>query len=263
MSQQTTGSIRSFYNCETGKDRTRTGFSIFQDKYQLIWLISHVITILGFMIYSIGIFNPEKHYLSIFPSYKLTNYSCILTYIIVIYKRYFCDEIIEQKVIDNKTLISYILKTENVQIIIFAFLWIVTKASVFKLIPFVIYSLLNVSCFLVFEAFPETQFSISLAPFVNYIKNPLLIFSAFIDIFVIGLLFYEAFQSNSYYALFLYVFIWCLRMDNSEASRIAIFNIIQVIDKLFKNNLIPTKIKQTWICFKIKVLRLLSFSTKD
>lgn len=263
MSQPTTGSIQSFYNCETEKGKIKTGSSFLQDKYQLVWLISHIITILGFLIYFICIFNPEKQYLSIFPSYKLTNYSCILTYIIVIYKRYLCDEIIEQKTTDNKTLISYILKTENVQIIIFAFLWIVTKASIFKLIPFVIYSFLNVSCFLVFEAFPETQFSLSLAPFINYIKNPLLIFSALIDIFVIGLLLYEAFQNNSYYAFFLYVFIWCLRMDNSDASRIAIFNIIQLIDKLLKNKLVPFRVRHAWLCFKMKVLRLLSFSTKD
>ncbi|KAG0689617.1 hypothetical protein C6P40_004776 [Pichia californica] len=210
--------------------------------------------------YSAWIFNPEKKYLAIIPWYKLTNYCCILTYSIVIYKRYLCDENINKNEFESNTLISYILKTENVQLIISAFLWTVTEESFFKLVPFAIYATLNLSCFLVFEAYPQTQFSISLAPFISFIKNPCLIFSAFIDIFIIGLLFHESFKKNSYYVFFLYSFIWCLKMDNSEASRIALFKILKVVDIIFRNQMVPKKINQSWLCFRMKILRLLSIS---
>lgn len=263
MKSPTTGSIQSLYSGIPSKTKSLLAFTLFQDKYQLLWFLSHINTLLGFFMYSAWVFNPEKHFLSVIPWYKLTNYSCILTYTIVIYKRYLCEETFEQNEAGGRILISYILKTENVQLIISAFLWTVTNESFFKLVPFATYSILNISCFLVFEAYPQSPFSVSLAPFISYIKNPCLVFSAFIDIFIIGLLLDESYHNNSYYVFFLYTFIWGLKLDNSEASRIAVYKIIKVIDLGFNHTLVPDKITHYWVCFKQRIFRLLSISMKE
>lgn len=260
MKSPTTGSIQSLYSGIPPKTKSLLTLRLFQDKYQLLWFLSHINTLLGFFMYSTWVFNPEKHYLSVIPWYKLTNYSCILTYTIVIYKRYLCEENVDQNDAGGRILISYILKTENVQLIISAFLWTVTNESFFKLVPFAIYSILNISCFLVFEAYPQAPFSVSLAPFISYIKNPCLVFSAFVDIFIIVLLLKESYSSNSYYVFFLYTFIWMLKMDNSEASRIAVYKIIKLLDSGFSHNFVPLKITQYWIYLKQRIFRLLSIS---
>lgn len=263
MKSPTTGSIQSLYSGISPKTKSLLAFTLFQDKYQLLWFLSHINTLLGFFMYSAWVFNPEKHFLSVIPWYKLTNYSCILTYTIVIYKRYLCEETFEQNEAGGRILISYILKTENVQLIISAFLWTVTNESFFKLVPFAIYSILNISCFLVFEAYPQSHFSVALAPFISYIKNPCLIFSAFVDIFIIGLLLNESYHNNSYYVFFLYTFVWGLKMDNSEASRIAVYKIMKVIDLGFNHKFVPYKITHYWVCFKQRIFRLLSISMKE
>lgn len=259
-----TGSIQSFYTSPPSKSKSSLMVhTIFQDKYQMLWFITHITTLMGFFMYSMWVFNPEKHYLSLFPSYKLTNYSCVITYLIVIYKRYLCEDHIEQNEMGDKILISYILKTENVQLIISAFLWTFTRESFFKLVPFAIYSILNISCFLVFEAYPQAPFSEALAPLINFIKLPSLVFSAYVDIFIILLLLKEAYQNSSYYVFFLYTFIWGLKIDNSDASRIALFKIINIIDKGFNYKHVPKIVTFYWTVYKAEIFKLLSVTANE
>lgn len=231
----------------------------FVDKYQLLWFIAHVNTLLGFVMYVTCLLNPGKKFLEIMSWYKITNISCILTYSIVIYKRYLCDDSIERIEAGNNIFISYILKTENAQLIISAILWSVTEESIFKLIPFVIYSILNISCFFVFDAYPNETFSVALAPFICYIKDPSLVFSAFNDVAVIGILLNESYYSNSYYAFFLYVFIWGLKVENSEASRIALYKIVQFFDTILTNSYVPLKLRLGWSHAKNQICQVLSY----
>ena len=233
----------------------------FVDKYQMFWFFTHINTLFGFSMYTIWLFNRKTPFFAFVPWYKLTNISCILTYSIVIYKRYLCKDRIDQDEINGNILISYILKTENVQLIICSILWTATNESIFKLIPFAVYSILNVIFFFVFEAYPKSTFSVAVAPFICYIKDPSLVFSAFIDILIIGILLKESYTNRSYYAFFLYTFIWGLKIENSEASRIAITKMVETINPVLMNPYVPQKIQQFWCDFNSSLGQLLSIST--
>lgn len=237
--------------------------SYFVDMYQFFWFMTHLNTLLGFFMYSIWLFAPEKKFLSYIPWYSVAIYNSILTYSIVIYKRYLCKDKLDQEEIYGSILISYILKTENVHLIINAFLWTVTEKSVFKLLPFAIYSILNISYFFVFEVFPTSSFSIAFSPFVEYIKSPALILSAFFDIFVMFILIKESYFKNSYYALVCYTFIWALKMENSDACRVALFQIMRLFNCLIKQKYVPSKVKQFWFSLELEFCQLLSISNEE
>lgn len=262
----TTSSVYGSYFNDTNKKHKQSVWldaTCFQDELQLCWFLTHTFTVICFMFYNIVLFNPEKPYLNLLPWYQISNYSCILTYSIVIYKRYLCENKIDEKEIDGNILISYILKTENVQLIICASLWTFTQESVMKLIPFFIYSILNLSCFFVFETYPEAPFSLALAPLICYIRNPFLVFSGLIDIAIIGVLVKEAIENNTYYSLFLYTFIWGLKMENSDASRLALYKCMELIDAILINHYIPEKVQNIWRQIKTQFCQLLSISTKS
>lgn len=235
----------SYYNCESQKRSSWLGSTCFLDELQLLWFATHALTIISFIVYSFIYMGARETFLSRIPWYRVSNYSCIITYSVVIYKRYLCKQKIENN-INESVLISYVLKTENVQLIICASLWCFTKESVFKLFPFFTYSFLNIACFFVFEIYPEAPFSVALAPLICYIREPLLVSSGIVDIINIGILAFEAFHSKSVYSLFLYTFVWGLKIENSEASRIALYKFLNLFEILFINTYIPSQIQNKW-----------------
>lgn len=235
-----------YYNCNVHKRSNWLRRTCFLDELQLLWFITHVLTIVSFIVNVFILMGFNNPLLLGFSWYRFSNYCCIITYSIVIYKRYLCQPTIEEHTIHEGVLLSYVLKTENVQLIICACLWCFTQESIFKLFPFFTYSLLNVVCFFVFDTYPEAPLSVVLAPLIYYLREPMLVTAGIVDIFIIGILIKEGIRSKSVYSLFLYTFVWGLKIENSEASRIALNKFLNLAEKILFKIYVSSQIQYIW-----------------
>ncbi|GMF01433.1 unnamed protein product [Ambrosiozyma monospora] len=152
--------------------------------------------------------------------------------------------------------------SENTHLLVYAFLWLSTPPSILKIFPFTAYSFLNLSNFFTREYIPQHPFSKAARPLLYYIEDPLLILSAHFDVAIIAQLLYEAKQSRSIFVLGFYVFIWELRVEHSDASRIARNKIFSILDSILINDHLPGRITNCWIYIKRKA-ELLRFLFKN
>lgn len=222
---------------------------------QYTWLFFHGMTLIGSIMYGLSSLNNEAKVFVLFPWYKLVLLSSIMTYGIVIYTSavYVENNSTENAIsfsredIRENVPLCRILKSENTYLFIYACLWACTPPHIIKISSFGIYSFLNLMNYILFELFPDRQFSLCLAPLAKYIESPLLIMSAHLDLLALILLSKGAYAQKSFNSLIFYLFIWGLRVEYSEASRIAISNILALINSLLLNSIIPPAIQNSWI----------------
>lgn len=226
------------------------------------WLLSHAITLLGTIMYFISALNGGESYWATVPWYNYIILSAMSTYSIVVYSRpseYDEDSTASEQ---NNTPLYDLLKSEDTYLLIYAFLWACTPHNILKVLSFSIYSLLNLTDYLIFDAFFDYPFSKAFAPFVNYIEDPLMILSAHIDLAVIGLLFVESFQTHTFYPLVLYTFTWILRIQFSQTSRLAITNLLALLNYIILQPDIPDRIRNGWIRCRSKVVKMFLLNPK-
>ncbi|QPG73877.1 hypothetical protein FOA43_001192 [Brettanomyces nanus] len=108
------------------------------------------------------------------------------------------------------------------------------------------------------EEYPTHSLSVSLAPFIQYIEGPLLITCAHFDLAVVPLLAKECYNRSTLYPLIFYLFIWGLRVEYSDASRIAISNLIILCNSVILHQAIPQTIQDRWVNTREKFAEMFS-----
>lgn len=210
-------------------------------KLQNLWAFSHLLTILGTSTYLFAIISNNYH-LWVF-SYKVAVLGSIITYLVVLYRSNLS---VEEEVVDvdeSKTRVelvvetqrisaSELLKNENAQLLGYAILWWITPESVFKILPFYLYSSLNITTFITTQVIPESAFAVAITPLLNFLEIPMLIGASHLDLIVFAVMLKQALISGSGYAFFIYSFIWVLRFETSEASRTSLNTCVNLLDEL-------------------------------
>ncbi len=239
------------------------------DPLQYAWLLFHSTTLIGSIMYGISLLDNDAKIFSV-PWYNMVIISSIMTYGIVIYTGAVYTERSHtnsaasfHEDIERNVPLCRILKSENTYLFIYACLWACTHQSIIKISSFGIYSFLNLMNHIIFELFPEHSFSVCLAPLAKYIEGPLLIMSAHLDLLAIILLAKEAYAQKSLYCLIFYLFIWGLRVEYSDASRIAISNILVLINSLLFNNLMPQFVQKYWTEIRTAIIELFSLDKSE
>lgn len=221
---------------------------------QTFWSISHFITIIGSLLYVFALFRDNTRLQH--SSYKLTTWGTVTTYLIVLYRSNFEEQIVvneekEEVILEPKVMcISELMKNENAQLLGYICLWIFTEATLIKLVPFFIYSLVNLSSYFTLDLIPNSGFSNALLPLLNYFELPLLSLASHFDLLAMSYLTKEAYSSGSAYPLVIYLCIWALRYENSEISRSSIKGIVTTIDQLFFMNFIPMRLQAEYALWR-------------
>ncbi|ODV96288.1 hypothetical protein PACTADRAFT_80329 [Pachysolen tannophilus NRRL Y-2460] len=241
---------------------------ILADSLQYIWVFSHSVTLISTLFYLGCIVDAKKKGNN--PNsfwYKAADLGAVFTYSVVLYRRYSLilqmsfsnnKEGMEEKqgneeVANNSTTLtkiplSEILKSENAHLLMFSLLWLSTPVNLLKILPFSLYSLLNLSHYLSIEILPDSQFSDAIIPLINYLETPMLVAASHLDILNFLVLGKECFKFKNGYSLALYTLTWCLRLETSEATRYSFHNIIAAIDYLVENStFLPKSIKNCWL----------------
>jgi hypothetical protein len=154
----------------------------------------------------------------------------------------------EEVIVKPKVMsVSELMQNENALLFGYVLLWDFTAESIIKLVPFVIYSMINISGFFIQELIPESQLSKALFPLFNYLELPLLITASHFDMIVMLQLANEAYDTRNAYPLVIYMWIWCLRFENSEISRSSVKAIVTFLDGLMCLNIIPMKLSFQYV----------------
>lgn len=241
-------------------------FPSLTDSLQYLWVTSHSITLITTVCYVLRVSNLFTDAVPSQLLYRVSEVACVLTYTIVTYRRYslFISFLLKQEqnqVARRSVHLSEILKTENFHLLAFSLLWCSTNQNLFKLLPFTIYSVLNLSSFILNDLIPEYQISEALRPLMDYLENPLLILAAHIDGLVFGILIQECIEANSYYALVLYSLIWGLRVESSEASRCSLYTVLTIIDYFVYQDYSPEWLKNNWERIMRNITTLIPLTT--
>jgi hypothetical protein len=227
----------------------------FQINLQKLWVLSHTLTLLGTLLYVFAFLTSRERLQK--NSYEVSILSSLFTYLIVLYQGSFEEEVQfddnQVKVIVKRNIFSLSdsVKNENAQLLGYILLWNVTQRSTLKLVPFFIYSSLNITNYFLLDLFSETAFSHAISPFLNYCEIPLLKIASFIDLLVFGVVGKETNISQNRYPLVIYTLIWLLRFENSEASRTSICMIVRFFDNLvYEKEIFPESVNEPWKSFR-------------
>ncbi|KAH3667124.1 hypothetical protein OGAPHI_002773 [Ogataea philodendri] len=256
------------------KQIARKAVGVFpNDSLQYIWILSHFVTFLGAVMHFFRFITPESWIFVQIPWYNLSLTGSIVTYSLVVYRRHILDpdllvssptDSIKAHQMDYQTVpLTEILKSENTHLLVYSCLWLTTPTNMLKILPFAAYSLLNLTNYCIIEAFPKHPLSLAITPLVSYIEYPLLLFAAHVDLAVIGLLCKEAKNLGSLYVLIFYIFVWGLRVESSDASRLAVANLLKFLDKVFNEDVLPGSVYNLWVLARNKFTLILSITDYD
>lgn len=217
-----------------------------------IWGISHCITIIGTVGYFLTIFNfnkansSEPIYLKPTIWYYSADIGAILTYSIVIFIS-----------INNSMpelvpfTLSKFLKFENSHLLSFAILWLFTPITIFKILPFTLYSLLNLSNYLAVEIFPESSMAELMNSLIEILETPLLLMAAHLDLLLFPIILVQSTKQQNLYPYVIYTIIWCLRIESSEVSKTSLYCLIHTIDNWIENSRYVDRFSyEKWVVFK-------------
>ncbi|CCH41981.1 putative membrane protein [Wickerhamomyces ciferrii] len=211
-------------------------------KLQDFWATSHLITIFGTLIYLYALIsNSQTLY---HTSYRISMIGTIITYTIVLFRSNI--SVTEEEVSSNddntsrveliieptRVSLSDLLKDENALLLGYALLWLFTPPSIIKILPFNLYSYLNLTTFITTEILPNTKFSEVFTPCLEYIEQPVLIFASHLDVLIYVIVLRDSLSSKDAYALFIFGFIWILRFESLKASRSSVRSILNSFDYL-------------------------------
>lgn len=219
---------------------------------QTIWAASHFFTIFGTQYYFAGVVNGLMFDKTVKFYYGAISGS-ISTYLIVIYKTHtdksiagLTDEKGEKEELEDEEeetreetattfVFSNLLKDENTHLLIFTILWLFTPISILKLVPFYLYSVLNISSYFTELLFPNTALSEALLPLINYFEFPLLVIASYFEILNFILLSKECYLMNNYYPLVIFIVTWVLRFEVSKACYQSVYSIYETLDFVLEN----------------------------
>lgn len=235
--------------------RSTGSFLRSQTRLQNAWFVSHIATLLGFSLYTVALVDGTRGNLQL-RSYALATSSMTLTFVIVMYRANFEEQLVingdrEEEIVKPKVMgVSELMRDENALLFAYVLLWDFTARSIAKLVPFVVYSTINLSGFFLQELIPQSNLSAALLPLFNYFEMPLLILASHFDLIVMAQLVRESIETQNAYPLVIYCWIWLLRYENSEISRSSVKLIVTFIDGLLCLIIVPRKVAEAYVTWR-------------
>lgn len=205
------------------------------------WFASHWMTIIGTVMYMLTAIKVPGLSLVF---YTIAVLGAIATYSIVIYQKHYMG----REFLPSVVPLSQAVRSENFHLLLLALLWLITPAQLFKILPFYIYLLLNVSRFGVHNLLGGyTGISLALAPLITYLEVPLLSIASHIDLLLFPIMLIQSLIHGSFYGLIIFFFIWCLRVEYSAASRQSIYTMLNLVTRILSQPNIPPHVFQNWL----------------
>ncbi|KAK6464978.1 hypothetical protein DFJ63DRAFT_332421 [Scheffersomyces coipomensis] len=223
------------------------------------WISSHLLTIIGTVLYSFNLFGntsiPPVHDFQLDYQinwlicwYALSVSGSMLAYALVLYHHYLIilnssgsNELLNDNDNDQQdqnekeiTLIK-ILNSENTPLLGISILTLFTPINITKLFPSTIYSLLNISSYILIELYPKTKLFELTFPLFVIVENKLLLMAAILELFNFFIyLTHSLFNKTHSYSTILYLMLICLKIQNSYYSCLAIKYVFQFFTYLSK-----------------------------
>lgn len=197
------------------------------------WLGGHGVTIAFSIIYFLYYFTRRSHSSIIaFLSYKLAICGVWSSYTASILSQF-----------NKKSLPSYyvLLATVNFQYLLLSVLWFFNRSSAFKILPFLIVSILQLSL----------KFNIK--PILS-MDSTLKLVIAYDEIFLFVILFFDTLllRGTSGFGLVIYAMFFWLRMLYSESTRYLVFSVLIKFDGLV-SKIKNEKVQSIWSNIKTKI----------
>ncbi|OUM52366.1 hypothetical protein BVG19_g1548 [[Candida] boidinii] len=197
------------------------------------WLVGHGVTIVFSIIYFSYYFTRRSHSSIIaFLSYKLAICGVWSSYTASILSQF-----------NKKSLPSYyvLLATVNFQYLLLSILWFFNRASAYKILPFFIVSVLQLS--LKFNVQP-----------ILSMDSQLKLVIAYDEIFVFVILFFDTLllRGTSGFGLVIYAMFFWLRMLYSESTRFLVFSVLIKFDGVI-SKVQNEKVQSIWNNMKDKI----------
>lgn len=195
-----------------------------------IWIAGHAITLAMGLVYAgyYMIFRSHESKIS-FTAYRIALVGVMASYACTILSQF-----------DKKSLPSYLalMGTINFQYLMLSVVWFFNRSSLFKLIPYMIVSVLQLA----------TAFKIK--PVLKY-SQQLGMFAAYDEIFLFVVLFIDTIlmRGTSGYALIIYAGFYWLRVIESENTRHLLYGIAIKFDSVMSKQTNPKVIK-SWKALK-------------
>ncbi len=222
---------------------------------QQVWAASQWMTIVGTLVYTLTAIKIPG--LAV-VFYTIADLGAIFTYAIVVYRRHFLTNPFASSFVP----LSEAIKSENFHLLMLAFLWLITPCQLLKIIPFYLYSLLNVAHYYSKEVLnPLGGFSQALTPLITYFEGPILIVASHIDLLLFPIIFIQSIIKGSFFGLIIFFFIWCLKLECSEASRRSIYTVLDLISRIFMQPNIPPHVRYHWFLIRRRVELLIPLRT--
>lgn len=193
---------------------------------KLLWLAGHVLT-LGFGIFYTIFYIQRKAQHNLIPllSYKLALVGVWLSYTVSIQSQY-----------NLKSLPHYttLLSTENFQYLLLSIVWFFNRSSFFKILPFIIVSILQLSSTFNLKAILKFEQKLSAVVLYN-------------ELFLFLLLFVDTllFRGTSGYGLVVYCMFMWLRVLQNENTRFFLYDNLVKLDK-YVSKVKNEKVQKIW-----------------
>lgn len=204
-----------------------------------MWIGSHLMTIVGSLMYFfISAIAPVGYFIAVLGA--------IITYSVVIYRKNF----LSKPFVSGLMPLSEAIRSENFHLLLLAYLWMITPSSLFKILQFFIYSVLNVLSYSIVNFIPPDSVVASVTvPLVQAIQGPLIDVASFMDLFLFGIMFMESILNLSFYGLILFFFIWCIRVEYSNSSRRSIYLFMAAVNSVLSQPNMPPELSENWSRF--------------
>lgn len=205
------------------------------DFLEMSWLACHVINIIASVGLLIGVF---KSYWDMNFLHFMFNWANNIIYLIVCFRHLSLINSKETDPTDKEIPLAPLFKSENYLLLGISMLMTYTNPSLFKLIPFFLYSLFNVNITLFKPVWEDPILSRKFLPYLGKFEDFVCFTSSFIDIFNISIYLYEWFRYDSK-GILIYIFIMAFRLETSEYLRAVVLMMVSLsynsIEKLFPN----------------------------
>ncbi|GMM36707.1 hypothetical protein DASC09_040320 [Saccharomycopsis crataegensis] len=219
------------------------------------WVATHVQTIVSTLVYFITILKVPPLAMVF---YYVGVLGIISTYTISIYRMHF----LSNSFVTSAIPITEAIKSENFHLLLMALLWLITPPQLFKLLPFAIFSTLNLAIYANRNLWaPKNPFVLATAPLIEYAQHPMMMTVAYIELVLFLVVFIQGALRGSFYAYIMYFFIWCLRVERSPYSRAVIYQFLNLITLALSQPNIPPHVFHNWILIYKRIAEIIPLAS--
>ncbi|ODV60696.1 uncharacterized protein ASCRUDRAFT_70577 [Ascoidea rubescens DSM 1968] len=200
------------------------------------WITGHSLALMGFLLYFATMLSRSP-----LPMiwYTFSFIGCIITYSTVIIRRYLLIVRKNQSVnvysnFSKLISVNDLVRSENFLFLATSFLYLFSPMSFFKILPFGLFSLLNLMNYLVKEVFRDYSISRHLIPLLKFFEKPSRIICSHIDFFVlIPIIFLQSvFINHHFYQLVFFLQLWFIKLESIKSQRTVFYSLIYLVDTL-------------------------------